>query len=143
MRNCARERGPILRGPAFLARWLTAFRSNKYLWLWVPAFAGTTHSMREFVDSIFNSGILCRHDSAISRRSSPEVVQKRSPKNSEGAGNARRSMHPQPRVRMKKAHEHSHHGHTGINPAFPAQWFYGLFRALPGDEFLLSPSPAD
>src|SRR5258705_13015862 len=24
---------------------LTAFRSNKYLWLWVPAFAGTTHSM--------------------------------------------------------------------------------------------------
>jgi hypothetical protein len=26
------------------------------------------------------------------------------------------------------------------NPAFPAQWFYGLFRALPGDEFVLSPS---
>jgi hypothetical protein len=54
----------------------------------------------------------------------------------EGAGNAGRSMHPQPRVRMKKAHEHSHHGHTGNNPAFPAQWFYGLYRALPGDEFL-------
>ena len=29
---------------------------------------------------------------------------------------------------------------TGSNPAFPAQWFYGLFRALPGDEFVLSPS---
>jgi hypothetical protein len=27
----------------------------------------------------------------------------------------------------------SHHGHTGNRPAFPAQWFYGLFRALPGD----------
>ena len=26
-------------------------------------------------------------------------------------------------------------------PAFPAQWFYGLWRALPGDEFLLPPSP--
>ena len=62
----------IRRGPAFLARWLTAFRSNKYLWLWVPAFAGTTHSMRAFVDSIFNSGILCRHDSAISPRVSRE-----------------------------------------------------------------------
>src|ERR1700722_10258419 len=24
----------------------------------------------------------------------------------------------------------SHHGHTGKRPAFPAQWFYGLFRAL-------------
>ena len=23
------------------------------------------------------------------------------------------------------------------------QWFYGLFRALPGDEFVLSPSSAD
>jgi hypothetical protein len=24
----------------------------------------------------------------------------------------------------------SHHGHTGKRPAFPAQWLYGLFRAL-------------
>jgi hypothetical protein len=28
-------------------------------------------------------------------------------------------------------------------PAFPAQWLYGLCRALPGDEFVLSPSSAD
>jgi hypothetical protein len=26
---------------------------------------------------------------------------------------------------------------SGNTPAFPAQWFYGLCRALPGDEFLL------
>jgi hypothetical protein len=26
---------------------------------------------------------------------------------------------------------------SGGNPAFPAQWFYGLCRALPGDEFVL------
>jgi hypothetical protein len=31
---------------------------------------------------------------------------------------------------------------SGGNPAFPAQWFYGLFRALPGDRALLTPSPA-
>src|SRR5258707_9784067 len=43
---------------------------------------------------------------------------------------------------IKKAHERSHHGHTGNHPAFPAQWFYGLLRALPGDQALLSPSPA-
>ena len=35
--------------------------------------------------------------------------------------------------------------HTSIqvqrrHPAFPAQWFYGLYRALPGDRALLSPS---
>src|SRR6266481_6662889 len=51
-------------------------------------------------------------------------------------------MHPQPRVRNKKAHERSHHGHTGNHPAFPAQWFYGLLRALPGDHACLTPSPA-
>jgi len=32
---------------------------------------------------------------------------------------------------------------SGGNPAFPAQWLYGLCRALPGDEFVLSPSSAD
>ena len=29
------------------------------------------------------------------------------------------------------------------HPAFPAQWFFGLCRALPGDEFLLPPSLTD
>jgi hypothetical protein len=28
-------------------------------------------------------------------------------------------------------------------PAFPAQWLYGLCRALPGDEFVLPPSLAN
>jgi hypothetical protein len=27
------------------------------------------------------------------------------------------------RAIKNKAHEHSHHGHTGNRPAFPAQWF--------------------
>jgi len=31
-------------------------------------------------------------------------------------------------------------GEAGDNPALPALWFYGFLRALPGDEFLLSPS---
>src|SRR5580693_2281744 len=29
------------------------------------------------------------------------------------------------------------------HPAFPAQWFYGFLRALPGDRALLPPSLAD
>ncbi len=36
-----------------------------------------------------------------------------------------------------------HTGEAGNNPAFPAQWFDGLRRALPGDEFLLAPSPCE
>src|SRR6187551_3588451 len=52
-------------------------------------------------------------------------------------------MRPQPRVWQEQTHERSHHGHTGNHPAFPAQWFYGVLRALPGDEFVLPPSLPD
>jgi hypothetical protein len=46
------------------------------------------------------------------------------------------------RAKLNKAHERSHHRSTGNHPAFPAQWFYGLLRALPGDQACLTPSPA-
>src|SRR5258708_16946530 len=46
------------------------------------------------------------------------------------------------RAKLNKAHERSHHRYTGVDPAFPAQWFYGLLRALPGDQACLTPSPA-
>ena len=36
----------------------------------------------------------------------------------------------------------SHHRYTGNHPAFPAQWFYGLLRALLGDQACLTPSSA-
>jgi hypothetical protein len=40
--------------------------------------------------------------------------------------------------KIKQAYERSHHGHTGNHPAFPAQWFYGLLRALPGEPGFLA-----
>jgi len=43
---------------------------------------------------------------------------------------------------VKKHTRFIHLGLTRSDPAFPARWFYGLFRALPGDRALLSPSPA-
>jgi hypothetical protein len=55
----------------------------------------------------------------------------------EGAGNAGCTLHRRSRVQIcaKKAH-------TSIqvqrrHPAFPAQWLYGLCRALPGDRIRL------
>jgi hypothetical protein len=45
------------------------------------------------------------------------------PLKSEGAGNAGRAMRPQPCVRNKKAHKHSHHGHTGITRHSPRNGF--------------------
>ena len=44
---------------------------------------------------------------------------------------------------MKKAHERSHHGHTGNTRHSPRNGFNGLFRALPGDRACLPPSPAE
>jgi hypothetical protein len=62
----------------------------------------------------------------------------RSPHKTEGAGNAGCQLHPQSRVRkLSEAHERSHHRFTGLFPAFPAQWFYGLFRGLPGERILV------
>jgi hypothetical protein len=37
----------------------------------------------------------------------------------------------------------SNNEHTGITRRSRTQWFYDLFRALPGDRALLPPSPAD
>src|SRR5258706_7112315 len=44
------------------------------------------------------------------------------------------------RAKLSEAPEHSPHRYTGNHPAFPAQWFYGLLRALPGDQAFLTPS---
>src|SRR3954469_8220639 len=65
------------------------------------------------------------------------------PERSEGAGNAGRSMRPQPRMQNLKAYEHSHHGHAGYTRHSLRNGFNGLPRDLPGDRALLSPSPAD
>ena len=68
--------------------------------------------------------------------------ERSAPKISEGAGNAGRSMRPQPRVQNKK--------HTSIvttvtpeTPGIPYAMVHGLFRALPGDRAFLSPSFAE
>jgi hypothetical protein len=108
----------------------------------MPLPRGKVTRFRACADSIFKQRCLrIQHRDLAARRA--RVLQNcfASPK-IEGAGNAGRSMRPQPRVRNKKAHERSHHGHTGNHPAFPAQWFYGLLRALPGDQACLTPSPA-
>src|SRR5207248_6933719 len=59
----------------------------------------------------------------------------------EGAGNAGCALHPRSRV-PKIAHlAHTSIQGSGNTPTSPAQWLYGLLRALPGGAGLLSPSP--
>ena len=63
----------------------------------------------------------------------PGLCKSLVPPGREGAGNAGRPMRPIAACAMvvRSAHAlvRSHRNH----PAFPAQWFYGLYRALPGD----------
>jgi len=66
------------------------------------------------------------------------------PGKTEGVGNAGCATHPQPRVRNKTKHTSVVTARfAGITRHSRTQWFYGLFRALPGDEFVLSPSSAN
>ena len=80
------------------------------------------------------------YESAFSRRDAPELCQNSLSLRSEGAGNAGRPMRPQPGRAEKQAMPVTVTTVTPENPAFPAQWFYGLFRALPGDRAFLPPS---
>jgi hypothetical protein len=61
----------------------------------------------------------------------------------EGAGNAGCLLHPRSRAQSAREVRTRAYRYSRSIPAFPAQWFYGLCRALPGDEFLLPPSSAN
>jgi hypothetical protein len=81
------------------------------------------------------TGVGC--DLAFSRHLASEFWHRRAPsfgrraQGKPGAGCTR-----SPVCNGWKAHECSHHRFTANVPAFPARWFYGLFRALPGDRLV-------
>jgi hypothetical protein len=55
------------------------------------------------------------------------------PSLSEGAGKTGCALHPRSRVRFALKKMHTSIQGSGSIPAFPAQWLYGLLRALPGE----------
>src|SRR5437773_12430465 len=58
----------------------------------------------------------------------------------EGAGKAGCALHQRSRAQLAHRKRTRAYRFSGNTPAFPAQWFYGLFRALPGERALLPPS---
>ena len=77
--------------------------------------------------------ILREYDFAFSRRRSPEVCISFGPLRIEGAGKTGALLHPRSRVRFAQRKMHTSIQGSGSIPAFPAQWLYGLLRALPGE----------
>src|SRR6188474_3198730 len=51
----------------------------------------------------------------------------------EGAGKTGCLLHPRSRVRFAQTKLHTSIQGSANTPAFPAQWLYGLLRALPGE----------
>src|SRR5216117_4008722 len=58
----------------------------------------------------------------------------------EGAGNAGCALHPRSRVPKMCIMAHTSIQGSGNTPTSPAQWLYGLLRALPGERAFLPPS---
>ncbi len=54
----------------------------------------------------------------------------------EGAGKTGCALHPRSRVQNSAKKRTRAYRFSGNTPAFPAQWFDGLWRALPGDQDL-------
>ena len=50
----------------------------------------------------------------------------------EGAGKTGCALHPRSRAPLRKKTRTRAYRSSGEHPAFPAQWFYGVLRALPG-----------
>src|SRR5258708_23640994 len=82
-------------------------------------------------------------ESAFSRRDAPEVCVNFRALKSEGAGNAGCALHPRSRVQNGQRKRTRAYRFSGGNPTFPAQCFYGLYRALPVDRACLTPAPAN
>ena len=58
----------------------------------------------------------------------------------EGAGKTGCTLHPRSHVQDAQSKRTRAYRFSGNTPAFPAQWFYGLLRALLGDRAFLPPS---
>jgi hypothetical protein len=71
------------------------------------------------------------HDLATS--SARVIPQTFRPSKEEGAGKTGCTLHPRSRAQRHTRKRARAYRFSGGNPAFPAQWFYDLFRALPGD----------
>jgi hypothetical protein len=80
---------------------------------------------------------------AISRRNSPEVCIFFALLEIEGAGKTGCLLHPRSRVRFALTKVHTSIQGSGNTPAFPAQWLYGLLRALPGERLFCLRHPRE
>src|SRR5712672_4269905 len=87
-----------------------------------------------------NDGFLILNARSPSRREAPEALLNLPPLR--GRGERRMPAAPAASCALGSGRTHtSNNEYPGITRRSRTQWFYGLFRALPGDRALLPPSP--
>ncbi|MET4384405.1 hypothetical protein ABIB73_000140 [Bradyrhizobium sp. F1.4.3] len=101
--------------------------------------AAASHIMIDF--DKFACNLKSKHNAAVSRRVTPELCFVVSPSNVRGRREDRVPAGTRGPLcescATKLAQRHT--GEAGNNPAFPAQWFDGLCRALPGERCTIAP----
>jgi hypothetical protein len=117
----------------------------------MPREGGASSTPRLLGSITAASGILDRPPSrtmtiecafAFSRRVSPEVCHRPYPRRESRAQGMPGARCTRGLVCQKTAHlAHTSIQVSGNTPTSPAQWFYGLLRALPGERAFLPPSP--
>ena len=82
-----------------------------------------------------DTGCFCRRYRlrVLAARLRPRFASSFAPSKTEGAGKTGCALHPRSRVQLRKENAHTSIQVSGNTPAFPAQWLYGLLRALPGE----------
>jgi hypothetical protein len=99
-----------------------------------PRFLGSITNASGILDRPPSRTMTTEYDSAISRREAPGVLLTMLlALQSEGAGKTGCALHPRSRVQSCTRVRTRAYRSSGEHPAFPAQWLYGLCRALPGE----------
>ena len=130
LQNLGRNRAARMRDHVWSS--LRAKRSN-------PSLDSSRHGLlRRFAPR--NDALIHVRDPAAHFR--PSFAISLSLSRREGAGNAGCTLHPRSRVQTAQTKAHTSIQVSGNTPTSPAQWLYGLLRALPGGAGLLSPSSA-
>ena len=99
-----------------------------------PRLFGSITGVSGILDRPPSRAMTTEYAPAFSRQEMPEVfISFRTSKKSEGAGNAGCALHPRSHAQVCTRSARMSIQGSGEHPTFPAQWLYGLLRALPGD----------
>jgi hypothetical protein len=135
VRNRVREQGPIATGVSWakIASSIALHRGHNAVWVPDRRSLALTCPGRRGVSFRFNYQTARGYASAFSRRDAPELCFGFHPQTRGRRESRVRAAPAVSRAKGIKQKRTRAYRFSGSSPAFPAQWFYGLLRDLPGE----------